>query len=319
MTYTQKDYNEVRELLAPTPERVATAKAWLAERLRSNPDANVGGALATEFVAAQGIEPEQPDSRDPAGQSYLIPFWQWAGALRYAIHDFHRAGLITPTDEWDPKQTRPEFLDVQCPLIALGEAGDNERGTPFPAVVLHRNYAISVMGAAEREHRLELYDADLYMARARIDRFDDRARRCIEEALACYRSDLFLAAANMLGAASEAVWHALAEQIVAQGLGGKKLIDELAKPFPSIAAVQTNATDDLKGLSAPDFLARFSMPRSTLDSLAEVARYWRDVRNFGMHPAGALGPEAYSQSSVGVQMMGATEYFDRLAQIMDGL
>jgi hypothetical protein len=60
----------------------------------------------------------------------------------------------------------------------------NVQPTPFRAVALRASYSWSVMGVAEQNHRLSLYDADLYMAEADLHVFGDRARRCVVEALA---------------------------------------------------------------------------------------------------------------------------------------
>ena len=44
-----------------------------------------------------------------------------------------------------------------------------------------------------------------------------------------------------------------------------------------------------------------------------------DVRNYGMHPAGSLGSETFNQASVGIQLMSATTYFEKLATILTRL
>jgi hypothetical protein len=158
----------------------------------------------------------------------------------------------------------------------------------------------AIVETARRSQRLELYDADLFMFKAELDVFDERVRRCVEEALACYRNDLFLAGANMLGAASEAAWHQIAEKMAAAGLAGTNLTRELAEVNPSIARVQQHALDDLRQIGGGDFQERFGFARSALRSIGEVARFWRDLRNYGMHPGGALAPETFSNASLGV-------------------
>jgi hypothetical protein len=104
------------------------------------------------------------------------------------------------------------------------------------------------------------------MAEADLQVFGDRARRCVVEALACYRNDLFLAAANMLGAASEAAWHELADALVATPIASGSPAKELAKASPSITKLQDQTAD---------FDAKFGLPRAVMDTLVKDARHWR--------------------------------------------
>lgn len=321
MADIQQQLDDITARLVPTPERVATAKAWLREnKLAHGLGVSPEGA-GREFALAQGVEdPSRGDPQDPAMQGQFVQWWEWVLALREAIHDFHRLGFLVPTFQFDRKE-RPQNLDglfdFECPQIPLGEPGEKNRPTPFPAVVLYKGYSPSVMDAAELAHRLELYDSDLYANAADLSAFDERARRCVEEALVCYRADLFLAAGNMLGAASEAAWYEVADRMQGQGVAGSDLKAELGKIAPSIAAIQRHVVEDLRGLS--DFRSKFGMPVGVLSSLAQGAEYWRDIRNYGMHPRGTFGPDSFTQAAIAVQLQGATEYFKKLATILRAL
>lgn len=315
----QEQLNRIEARLRPSPERVATAKAWLAEnKLAKGLPVSPEGA-STEFAAAQGVEGSREDDQDPANQEAFVAWWEWAVAMREAIHDFHLRGFLTPTAQFSRKEPPgiEGFLDLSCPQIPIGEPGERNRATPFPAPVLYKGYAPSITEHAEQEHRLELYDSDLYANAADLSAFDDRARRCVEEALVCYRADLFLAAGNMLGAASEAVWYEIANAMLDKGLVGSGLKSELGKDAPGIAAVQRQVVVDLQALS--NFRSKFGMPVGVLKSLAQGAEYWRDVRNYGMHPRGTFGPDSFTQAAIAVQLQGATEYFKKLATILRGL
>lgn len=202
MTYAQADWGDVAELLRPTPERLASAKSWLVGRL--NELGTVGPGIAYEYALATGaIHPGNThaiaDANDPAHQETLIEYWQPWNAMRYALEEFVRRGLLVVTvrgsDSHDP-------WNKEAPWVPLGPPGTTvPRPDTFPTIVLmNGEYCWSVAHTAERDARLELYDADLFMLKADLSVFDERVRRCVVEALACYRDDLFLAAANMLGA-----------------------------------------------------------------------------------------------------------------------
>lgn len=321
MTYDQADWGKVAEVLRPTPERLATAKAWLVERLNERGSIGVGVAseYAMESEAAYPYNDPAINPQDPVNQEQVIAYWQPLLDMRYAIHDFVQRGLLVATVQGISRDS-PPIWDTEGPRLALGQPGQQVQETPFPTVpLLSGEYRWSIIDGAERGARLELYDADLFMRKAELDVFDERVRRCIEEGLACYRDDLFLAAANMLGAASEAAWHQLAEKMVAAGVGGPKLSGEVQQVSPGIARIQQFALSDLREMKAADFEAKFGFLRSALDSVEEVARFWRDLRNYGMHPAGALAPETFSQASLAVEIMGASGYLGRLASVVRGL
>jgi hypothetical protein len=308
MPYGQSDYDTVAKLLAPTPERVATAKEWLAENRLHLSGWSVEGARS-EFVAAQDVALEGDfNYMDPAGQDRLIPHWQWVNALRYAIYDLERAGIIVSVvnARFTYDQPFSRLFSIETPQVPLGEAGQQTTPTDFATVILSTQYEPSLMAAAERDHRLALYDADLFLRRANLAAFDDRVKRCVEEALACYSNDLFLAAANMLGAASEAAWYQVGEALTSRRDPSRRLTDELAKPYPSIAAIQSYIAEDLRGRG---------VRKGIIDSLIQTATYWRDVRNYGMH-AGEFESGDFTESSVAVQLMGATGYFAQLASVL---
>jgi len=176
------------------------------------------------------------------------------------------------------------------------------------------------MTEEERQHRLVLYDADLFMRHANPYAFDERVRRSVEEALAAYRVELFLACANMLGAASEAAWFQLASALSKAGRGTPRLEQELDSLTPSAAVLQQESVSSLEeAFTATAFAAAFAFRRSELSALADRAAYWRAQRNYGIHPAEGLGPDAFTQSSVAIQLMGATAYFELIARLLIGV
>ena len=136
MSYDQSDYTTVEQLLEPTPERLATAKAWLARRLEERHAVSTEGDV-TEFAADQGVEypysGQHPvDERLPESQERLIPYFQWVQALRYAIDQFQRFGLLVPVVAgWNPRES-PPFFNTQGPRLSLGPPGQQMQPTSFP-------------------------------------------------------------------------------------------------------------------------------------------------------------------------------------------
>jgi hypothetical protein len=104
------------------------------------------------------------------------------------------------------------------------------------------------------------------LRRAEVADFGERTRRCVAEALAAYRNDLFLAAANMMGAASEAAWHEIAEAMRDAGIASQALEEELDKVAPSVAVMQRLVSDALRGLGREAFRQRFGLQWGAIES-----------------------------------------------------
>jgi hypothetical protein len=321
MTYKQEDWATVADLLRPTPERLATAKAWLVGQL--NDRGSVSWGQAGQYVAELNIPHPSAsgrDPRDPANQEDQLAYWQAWLDVRYALYELVQQGFLVATVQGINTADPGGIWNTEGPRIALGEPGQPSTETEFPTVpLIGGEYRWSIAESAQRSARLELYDADLFLRKAELAVFGGRVRRCVEEAIACYRADLFLAAANMLGAASEAAWHEIAERMRAAELGGTKLSTELERDNPVIARLQQYVLQGLREIEAASFKQRFGFARSALLSVEQVARFWRDLRNYGMHPGDALAPETFSQASTGVQIMGASGYLGKLAAILRGL
>jgi hypothetical protein len=319
--YAGAEHGEVSALVAPTPERVATARDWLVEhRIADGSAISVEGACI-EIAFAQGVTIPQGGDDDRVDlQRELIERLQWVNAGRQAIYDLHRAGLIVPTSTGYNEGQPTPLLDATTPGVPLGAAGDRVQPTRFPTIPLFKEYVPAMLEEAERQHRLELYNADLFLKRSNLDDFGERVQRCVTEALACYRDALFLAAANMMGAASEAAWHEIAEAMRDAGVAGNSLTTELGKANPVIAAVQSDVRNDLRRLGrAEEFPTRFGITWGAVDTAAEVGRYWRELRNLGMHPGTELDAAPFTESGIATMFMGARSYFQNLAAILTGV
>jgi hypothetical protein len=157
MTYMEADYQTVLELVTPTPERVATAKAWIAEHRSDHAQWGPEGA-ESEFAASHGeLDPAQINSRDPANQDQMIRWMQWAGAFRSAISEFERAGLLVPVFQStpdSPAQSGWGFF-TRSVGVPLGGPGENVTPSPTPLPLIYAMYAWSPLTEAEKKRRLE--------------------------------------------------------------------------------------------------------------------------------------------------------------------
>ncbi len=116
-----------------------------------------------------------------------------------------------------------------------------------------------------------LFDADLFVGGLDGLELDSRTRRCIAEALDAYQARLYLACANMLGAAFEGAWYAAGERL-------RTLDPRLSGPL------DRELTAKLERLVA-EIIRRDGKGDKTLaDELLSQAALLRELRNYGVHP-----------------------------------
>lgn len=113
-------------------------------------------------------------------------------------------------------------------------------------------------------------DPDLFTADLDGIGLDRRTRHCLSEALDTYRNGLFLACANLLGAASEGAWYAAGEQL-------RTLDPQLAK------ALDSDNTTKVRN-RVGEVLRQHGPIREQVAELHAQAALLRQLRNYGVHP-----------------------------------
>jgi hypothetical protein len=137
---------------------------------------------------------------------------------------------------------------------------------------------------------------------------DDRARRCLGEALAAYRHGLFLACANLLGAASEAAWYSSGERLRALDTQLQKALDD------------DNTVRVIERVKEV-FRQRRSL-RILADDVVSTAALLRELRNYGAHPRAdeTTHLERYfSEASAATLLMETHSYLRRLGSAVPAL
>jgi hypothetical protein len=131
---------------------------------------------------------------------------------------------------------------------------------------------------------------------------DDRARRARQEALRAYRRGLYLASASMLGVVFEAAWYRAAHSLTPTG--------SLAE------AVQQERTARVQELVASRLCSVRGIPPTLPAELLAHAALLRELRNYGVHPAGPVRDdlERYlEQEPCGLLILQTHHYLTRLA------
>jgi hypothetical protein len=156
-------------------------------------------------------------------------------------------------------------------------------------------------------HRLELIDSSLVDELREL--LGPRGFEVLNEGIRCYHRGLFIAAVDLLAAASEAAWFTLATLFPKD----EKLSQH--------AAAGTNAAEVIS--RTRDALGRDKIAtRHTLTDLHAQAAHLRDLRNYGVHPVGSPDQDrepAFTEAGCAVLYMSAPRYFRQLDTLRHAL
>ncbi|MEE1652236.1 hypothetical protein V1260_15770 [Brachybacterium sp. J144] len=118
-------------------------------------------------------------------------------------------------------------------------------------------------------------------------------------------SGLFIAAVDLLGAASEAAWFGLGTRVSDDG----QLADLIARGQNAAAVIDRTAEAIRRGKA---------WESRSLNDLRAQAAHLRDLRNYGLHPTGEPDEDrepAFTEAGCAVLYMRAPRYFRQLDQI----
>lgn len=264
--------------------------------------------LVSKYFAETGIS-ERPSSRDDVldipigsaaadsldGSNPHIARERLQRAAVIALAELSDEGLLIEVD--GPANV---FATVS---VRYGSTSGGVR-IPIGSPLLASGYQIARRFQAEL---LPILDVDLFSADLAVLGLDDRALRCIREALEAYRRGLYLSCISLLGAVSEGAWWQLAERF----RGRNKEIDE------ALDNGQTNAARLMKLVA--DEIAKIKGKKNLAAELHAHATYLRELRNYGTHPRGAdpnaTEEHAFGESGCSVLLLSTHRYLEKLAAL----
>lgn len=126
-----------------------------------------------------------------------------------------------------------------------------------------------------------------------------RGEEVLKEALACFRRGRYLAATDLLAAASEAAWFTIASLV-----GDDEKL-HAAVTHGDSAAIVINKTADA-------ILRAKALNAQVLNDARAQAAHLRDLRNYGVHPVGrpdAHREDAFTEAGCSILFMRAGRYF----------
>jgi hypothetical protein len=291
-------YELLVEAVQPSSAEILQLKAALIGKLEvgaQSTDELVSGTLQELGIPLELHRPEVynvPPDVDPQGRidADAIPLrrvrLQYAAKL--AIAELVAEGVIVPVSS-----RSNDYLSV--PIRFRGTTG----GERVDATTPQLDGAYARTPGKARLTDPPLMDSSHYM-RGLEDLLDDRARRCLDEAIASARRGLYLSAVNLLGAVSEAAWYRIGEAIGDD--------EELAK------ALAENRTAQVQRLVVKRFRAD-RRARAMASDLHAHAAFLRDLRNYGVHPRQDQDPgqeQAFTEVGCLLLVMQTHRYLARL-------
>lgn len=197
-------YSYILSKLAINPQKVTLAKIGIFKLCQKQ---NVTEDLVNEFLKTMdSIMPKDriviQDSVDSIPSlEKIASFISWQAASAQAIWELIHENFLIPGS--------PEFtvdnLHVSWTTVVPGSGGHSggwnfsEFFLPVPRIVLR---SLSIIDAEDQF----LSNYDLYMNNLQINNVHPDIRLALQEAVKCFRHELFTAAVTMLGKASEGAW-----------------------------------------------------------------------------------------------------------------
>lgn len=128
---------------------------------------------------------------------------------------------------------------------------------------------------------------------------DVRSRRCLEEALTCYRRRLYLSCVNLLGAVNEAAWYAAAERH--------------PRPDPGLQQALANdrTAEVLKRVNTWLKDRASASDKIRIDEMYAHAGVFREIRNYGVHPRSTTSTdlEDYFTETASGQLLARSRFY----------
>jgi hypothetical protein len=168
-----------------------------------------------------------------------------------------------------------------------------------------------------RPHASELglervLDRDLFARDSFADlRLGPRTQLTLDEALAAFRRQLWLACASLMGAVSEAAWFGAGERL----RGRDSSLDKALDRGDSVTQVVTRACRLIDA-------ARGRWPNAAAELQSHAFYLWR-IRNYGVHPRDNVSDadleEAFTEAGCAVLLLRTRSYLTLLSDAVDAV
>lgn len=288
----------IRKYVEPSANDVVLAEMALLDALADGTAKPKDGLLAVAVVALgapaslerhnEAVNVEHPELLDPENPVLLHHRMQRAATL--ALRRLERSDVVGRVD---PNQ------GTRVGVRSSSTGSSVEIG--WASVDLGGGYQLVDPGGDGRTREPNLF----------LDGLDDlgldaRSRRCLGEALTCYRRRLYLSCVSLLGAVNEAAWYAAGEKHPSpdSGLQSALANDRTADVLKRVRAWLKDGTND--------------SDKIRIDEMYAHAGVLREIRNYGVHPRSTTSTELedyFTETASGQLVARSKVYFLRLQKM----
>lgn len=296
MTEPGHDANVTSRAVSPSPQDLAIAEEVILGTLASGQTVHHRDNLVQRVRERLANEPlpELFHQLDDVTEQDCRAAWSMATAIT-ALAALQWSGQILPCDALSPVTGNELILNWRS----------RERGGG-PLRNLQPEYAYPIATQLRLAPWLTAIGPDAIAGLRRpIPGAGAKIIRVLREAAESYHRAQYVAAAMLLGIASEAAWVELAEAVAAK-TNDAELARLLASERAHAAALAERTTMLLPTLVRP-------RPEHEVRRLAIEAAHLRDLRDHAAHePSASFDEDLFTRAAVGIEMQNAVGYFRRL-------
>jgi len=300
----------IRDRMTPTVSDLTPIRSLVLEVLSDGGEATTD-QLLERWLATVRIAPDYPTAmrveRDPAGGGFAVPsrddpyitVWRSRAGLLQILAELIADGLITAVT--DDNAASPGYFNVHVQHDGGGSGFRIPWSVPSLSLSVGSRWRLLV----PQDHPREVMDA-ASLCEGLEGVLGVRGIRCLREAHRSYRARLWLASSTLLAATSEAAWYQLARRHAQPGTELERLANE------------GRATAKVIELTSALLLAEGAR-RDVVNEVTAMAQYFRDVRNYGLHPRDDHDEDRevpLTESGATVLVLQARRYLTKLAGLM---
>jgi hypothetical protein len=204
--------NAIGQSVRHSVQMVAVAKALIFERAKSSEfsDNLIQSVLTTHraWAPTELFFHKQIDSTP--GIRAVAEVFSWRIACAKAILSLIRSGRLL--EMGTARISQPLHVGA---FFGYPGSGGHRTSLIFSDLDIHVPQHVRQAPPPFESAEPLLSEPDLYLQDLRIDNLDESVRAALDEAVKCFRQDLFNAAATMLGSASEGGWLDLGASLIA--------------------------------------------------------------------------------------------------------
>jgi hypothetical protein len=292
MPNQEEIFNLINESISVTRPQIVVAKEFILKKTREDKTCSASAMLQSFLISVEAIAPEKviihPSIDSTTTIKQVIQYISWCLAFSEAMWALAHNNFLLPLDG----TIYAEVPNVSWTTVIQGSGGQSS-GWSFPKWKYSFPERLIIARSQLHQHDY-LADPDLYLRNLCIDNIHAGVEEALNDAILCFRAELYTPCLAMLAKAVEGAWSELGLALLKslsedQQQKLKKHSDTLSSDFSSIAKIIRTVLDLYE---KQDLFAEISRKSKVkLEDLrnaviwADCVRESRNVVHYGNEPA----------------------------------